>query len=390
MTVTWMEAGADAAARETVVVNNAERKSNEALLRKFIRKAPVVREAHTCKEVIEQFGLQPDCNCIVVCDEANKPLGLVMKSRLSIIETHRFGREIYYGRSIVKLMDTDSLAVDRMISPQELLDRALSRDEATLYDCVIVTDEGKFLGVMSVADLLRLSRLLQQQSIASQIRTVNGAESMINEIDQSVVNVLSAAQLGEEMSETMVDLTLKGKNELDKVTAAIRSLNENATKQEGQIQELQQSADSIGSVSKLIRELADQCNLLAVNATIEAARAGEHGRGFAVVADEVRHLAARTKQSADEINRMIKSILEAVDLTVKLVGMGRTETESSQANIGAAFQVFEQLFHAAANNSKSAKEIGRLSGQACQQSERVTEEMKRLIGEMQIGQGSQI
>lgn len=388
MTVTWMEAAV--AAKETVVVNIVERESNEKLLREFIRKAPVVQGTHTCKEVIDQFGLQPDCNCIVVCDEANKPLGLVMKSRLSIIETHRFGREIYYGRSIVKLMDTDSLVVDKMISPQELLDRALGRDEATLYDCVILTDGGSFLGVMTVADLLRLSRVLQQQSIASQIRTVNGAESMINEIDKSVVNVLSAAQLGEQMSETMVDLTLKGKNELDKVTGAIRSLNENATKQEGQIQELQESANSIGSVSKLIRDLADQCNLLAVNATIEAARAGEHGRSFAVVADEVRHLAARTKQSADEINKMIKTIMESVRHTVDLVGMGRTETESSQANIGVAFQVFEQLFHAAANNSKSAKEIGRLSSQAYQQSERVTEEMKRLVGEMQGGRGSQI
>ncbi|MBW7476648.1 CBS domain-containing protein [Paenibacillus oenotherae] len=386
MTVTWMEA----AAEERALVNRVQQEWSGTLLHEFIRVAPVVKGTHTCKEVIEQFGKQPDCNCIVVCDEGNKPLGLVMKGRLSIIETHRFGREIYYGRSIVKLMDTDSLVVDKNISPQQLLDLALGRDEATLYDCVIVTEDETFLGIMTMADLLRLSTVLQRQSVASQIRTINGAESMISEIDKSVVNVRSAAQLGERMSETMVDLTLRGKNELDKVTGAIHSLNANANKQEGQIQELQESAGSIGSISKLIRDLADQCNLLAVNATIEAARAGEHGRGFAVVANEVRKLAAQTKQSADEINMMIKTILGAVRQTVELVGMGRVETESSQASIGAAFQVFEQLFHTAASNSKSAKEIGKLSSQACQQSERVTGEMKRLIGEMQAGRGAKI
>jgi methyl-accepting chemotaxis protein len=367
-------------AGESIAKNSSH--TARTVLNDFLRAVPVVHETHTCQEVIEQFGLKPDCECIVVCNELNKPLGLVMKSRLTIIQTHRFGSELYYSRSIVKLMDEHPLTVDIRVSPQELLDRALGREEKTLYDCVVVTDQERFLGVMTMADLLHLSRLLQRQSVESQIRTIKGAESMIHDIDQSTVQVLEAAQLGEQLSETMLDLTLKGKNELDKVTAVFQSLSDNSTKQKGQIGELQNRAGAIGKASKLIKDLADQCNLLAVNAAIEAARAGEHGRGFAVVADEVRGLATQTKQSADQINSLIASILEAVEQTVELVERGGVTAQSSQHNVNAASGVFEQLFHAAANNSRSAKEIGKLSDQAYRQSERVTEEIKRLALDM--------
>ncbi|QYR23274.1 CBS domain-containing protein [Paenibacillus sp. sptzw28] len=369
-----------AEAGESIAKNSAD--TAQTVLNDFVRATPVVHETHTCREVIEQFGLMPDCECIIVCNESNKPLGLVMKSRLTIIQTHRFGNDLYYSRPIVKLMDEHPLTVDIRVSPQELLDRALGRDEKTLYDCVVVTDQERFLGVLTMADLLHLSRLLQRQSVESQIRTIRGAESMIHDIDRSAVQVLEAAKVGEQLSETMLDLTLKGKNELDKVTSVFQSLSDNTAKQEGQIGELQNRAGAIGKVSKLIRDLADQCNLLAVNAAIEAARAGEHGRGFAVVADEVRGLATQTKQSAEQINSLIASIHEAVRQTVELVELGRVSAQSSQYNVKAASGVFEQLFHAAADNSRSAKEIGKLSDQAYRQSERVTEEIKRLALDM--------
>ena len=167
------------------------------------------------------------------------------------------------------------------------------------------------------------------------------------------------------------------------MSAAIRGMSQRANIQEHQIGELQERAGSIGSVSRLIRELADQCNLLAVNATIEAARAGDHGRGFAVVADEVRMLATQTKSSADDINRLIGSILDAVKETVRQVGLGRTEADASQTYVQEAADVFQSLFHAAANNSSSAADIGRLSNQAYDQAQQVTERIQALMDDMQ-------
>ncbi|WP_308635022.1 methyl-accepting chemotaxis protein [Paenibacillus silvisoli] len=354
----------------------------DALLARFIREAAIVRVSHTCEEVIAQFALTPDHECVVVCDEADKPMGLVMRGKLTIIQTHRFGREIYYGRSISKLMDEQPLTVAKTISAQELLDRALSREDQTLYDCVIVTHNDRFAGILTMSDLLKMSRLLQKQIAGAQVNMIQGAEAMIGEIDSSIVHVQEASQHGEAMSKEMLDLTLRGKNELDKVSLVFHNLTKRTDVQESQISELQDRAGSIDKVSKLIRGLADQCNLLAVNASIEAARAGEHGRGFAVVAEEVRKLATQTKQSAEDINRMISSIMEAVKETVHLVGQGKAEAAASQSYISEASDVFQQLFQAAAASSKSSAEIGRLSDQACLQSQRVTLQMKQLTNDL--------
>ena len=135
----------------------------------FVRQTPIVDTSRTCEEVIGQFAAAPDHECIVVCTVDNKPLGLVMKNRLTIIQTHRFGREIYYGRSIARLMDKQPLIVDHNVSPQELLDLSLGREEKTLYDCVIVTEEGRLIGVLTMYDLLKMSRLLQQQTVQAQV-----------------------------------------------------------------------------------------------------------------------------------------------------------------------------------------------------------------------------
>ncbi|REE78892.1 methyl-accepting chemotaxis protein [Paenibacillus taihuensis] len=377
---------------ETTAINNIEQTEAMSavteigyeMLIPFIRRVPVVGIGHSCEDVIEQFAEAPDNECVVVCNEAHKPLGLVMKNRLTIIQTHRFGREIYYGKSIAKLMDKHPLVVNQHISPQYLLDLALGRDEKTLYDCVIVAEDDRYVGILTMSDLLKLSRLIQQKTVQTQVATIRGAEAMIHEIDRSVVQVHEASQHGESMSQTMLDLTLKGKNELDKVSVAFHNLSARTNVQEAQISELQDRAGAIGKVSKLIRELANQCNLLAVNATIEAARAGEHGRGFAVVADEVRKLASQTKQSADDINGLIGSILEAVKETVHLVSEGKSEADSSQLYVKEASDVFQQLFHAAAGNSSSAGEIGKLANDAYQQSQRVTEQMKQLMEDIQV------
>ncbi|MBM7564109.1 methyl-accepting chemotaxis protein [Paenibacillus sacheonensis] len=349
----------------------------------FIRKTPFIAASQTCEEIIGLFASAPDNECVVVCDGQERPLGLVMKNRLTIIQTHRFGREIYYGRSITKLMDKQPLAVECDVSPQELLDRALSREDRTLYDCVVVTEGGRCIGILTMSDLLKLSRLLQERTVQTQLAMIQGAKTMISDIDRSVLEVHEASAKGEAMSKTMLDLTLKGKNELDKVSAAIQSMSQRTNIQEEQIGELQERAGSIGTVSRLIRELADRCNLLAVNATIEAARAGEHGKGFAVVASEVRLLATQTKSSADDINRLIGSILAAVKETVQLVGHGRAEANASQGYVREAADVFQQLFHAAADNSGSAAEIGRLSDDAYDQAQRVTESMESLMRDMQ-------
>lgn len=348
-----------------------------------VRLAISVHPTDSCEHTAKLFELHADAECFVVCNEEKAPVGLIMRDRFFRNLSRRFGTALYYEKPVDRLMDPKPFIVDKSVPPHELLDRALGREGASFYDCVVVTDGSKLAGILSVADLLDISRLLQKQAIESQVNTILGAERMMLEINEAVTAVRRSSAQGDALSEKMVDLTLKGKNELNGVGEAFSGFAERTIKQEIQMTDLQKRANGVNQVSALIRELADQCNLLAVNATIEAARAGEHGRGFAVVADEIRKLAAQTKRSADEITDTVKAILESVSKTAELVRAGKEYAACSEASVSRAEAVFEQLFHAAADNRTSARTIDALAAKAYERSEKVTGDILRLRRDLQ-------
>src|SRR5690606_27219187 len=112
------------------------------------------------------------------------------------------------------------------------------------------------------------------------------------------------------------------------------------------MQSLAQESTQLGSVLEVIRAIADQTNLLALNAAIEAARAGEQGRGFAVVADEVRMLAQRTQQSTAEIQSMIERLQGNSEAAVKVIN---ASSQASQQTVEQARQAGESLSQIAAS-----------------------------------------
>ncbi|WP_053377246.1 methyl-accepting chemotaxis protein [Paenibacillus sp. FJAT-27812] len=349
-----------------------------ARLQHFLRQAPTITAEQTCRETISVFKMHPECECVIVVGEQGAPIGLMMRNRFFLKLGHRFSADLYDDKPISKLMDASPLLVDYDFAPQQLIDSALSRHESVLYDCVIVTSNGRLAGILTVSDMLKLSRLLQQEAVDSQMRTIRSAEQRVTEIEQAVSSVRESTSQGESLSVEMVDLTLSGKNELDKVMKAFDAIAANSQLQENRMNELQAEAGSISKVSLLIKELAEQSNLLALNASIEAARAGEHGRGFAVVAGEVMKLAGQTKQFANEITTLTKTIVQAISQTTELAHAGRSETSASEAHVNEAVEAFNRLFRAAADNRNSAKQIGSLSEQAHLQSVHVADEMKKL------------
>lgn len=355
---------------------NEERMTVE--LDEFIRQAPVAEESHTCKEISDLFKQRSDSECVVVCDMKGRVKGFVMRNRFFLKLGSRYSADLFYEKPITVLMDANPLCVEADSDPQQMIDFALNRDESVLYDCVLVVRGGIFAGVLTVGDLLRLSRKLQDQSVQSQLNTIRSVVDRAKEIEEAIRSVRSSASQGETLSSEMVELTLGGKNALDKVTEAIERAASTSRQQEQRMMELQEEAGSISKVSELIKDLAERSNMLALNASIEAARAGEYGRGFAVVAGEVMKLANQTKKSANDITMLTKSVLDAIELMVHLAQTGRSETSASEAHVRNAENAFSAIFQAAAANRTSAKEIEDLAAQAHRQAAHVTDELEKL------------
>ncbi len=161
----------------------------------------------------------------------------------------------------------------------------------------------------------------QQNEISLVATAMNEMHATANEVAQSASLAADAAHHADEEALVGRDVSLQTIEAIESLASAV----EHAT---GVIEALAKDSEEIGSVLDVIRSIAEQTNLLALNAAIEAARAGEAGRGFAVVADEVRTLASRTQNSTEEINNMVTRLQRGAVQAVEAMEAGRTEARA--------------------------------------------------------------
>ena len=164
----------------------------------------------------------------------------------------------------------------------------------------------------------------------------------------------------------------------EKIAGNLHAMFERISVAGNSVEGLSRSAGEIGGIVQLIKEIAEQTNLLALNAAIEAARAGEQGRGFAVVADEVRNLAARTANSTREISEMVKSIqqgtagaVEGMERGVERVNAGVARAEKAGEAMARIRQAAEQVQATVAEISHALREQSSASTEIAQQVEMI-------------------
>lgn len=172
-----------------------------------------------------------------------------------------------------------------------------------------------------------LSTITEQtsQSIDQQQSQIEQVATAMNEMSATVHEVSKNISVAADAAQEANDETAKGQHMVENSIQAIHHLAEQIEAAAEVIQMLEKNSEDISSVMDVIRGVAEQTNLLALNAAIEAARAGEQGRGFAVVADEVRTLAGRTQQSTEEINQMIEKLQTGSRKAVDVMNKSRAE-----------------------------------------------------------------
>jgi methyl-accepting chemotaxis protein len=304
-------------------------------------------------------------------------MALLLGILAAVIITRQITRPIRETLGVVERIAAGDLTQNLVVTRRDelgVLQQGIQHMGETLRNLV----SGIRDGVTQIASAAEeLSAVTEQTSVGvnnQKVETDQVATAM-HEMTATVQEVARNAEQASQAAATADGEAREGDKVVGEAIVQIERLAEEVVRSTEAMTRLQQESNKIGSVMDVIRAVAEQTNLLALNAAIEAARAGEAGRGFAVVADEVRGLAQRTQKSTEEIEGLVAGLQSGTEQVANIMNNSRSLTDSSVALTRKAGVSLENITRTVSNIQSMNQQIAT----AAEQQSAVAEEISRSL-----------
>ncbi|MCE0461109.1 HAMP domain-containing methyl-accepting chemotaxis protein [Pseudomonas uvaldensis] len=304
-------------------------------------------------------------------------LALLVGIIAAVIITRQITRPLSETLTVVERIANGDLSHNIIVTRRDelgVLQQGIARMGVTLRDLI----GGIRDGVTQIASAAEeLSAVTEQTSagVNSQKVETDQVATAMHEMTATVQEVARNAEEASQAAAAADGEARAGDQVVNEAIAQIERLASEVVRSTDAMTMLQQESDKIGSVMDVIKSVAEQTNLLALNAAIEAARAGEAGRGFAVVADEVRGLAQRTQKSTEEIEGLVAGLQNGTQQVAAVMNNSRSLTDSSVALTRKAGASLENITRTVSNIQSMNQQIAA----AAEQQSAVAEEISRSI-----------
>jgi methyl-accepting chemotaxis protein len=227
----------------------------------------------------------------------------------------------------------------------------------------------------------QVASTIQEVAVGSEHQTkgMNESKQTIEENAQAVHRIAEATASVSRSIDDVVEEAKQGQSVIIKTVGQMQNIQQSVKESASVIHTLEESSKEIGTIVQAIQQIADQTNLLALNAAIEAARAGEHGKGFAVVADEVRKLAEQSKQSTEHITALIAHIQKHTTQAVQSMIKGMEEVKYGTAIVNEVGQAFERIVALVEHVAQETQEVSASAEEISAGTEQITSSLGQLL-----------